>query len=159
MGAKMTDALLSLALLLAQTCVAEIGFRDTTDECKLMWQINYDNAGRHRRSVSQQTKLFNGYWGESLQSQRQRAARPWIAHLRDDRQPRHWQRNLSWPAHRERWLRYLEAAKAFVGHGGAARHPCPGAMDYGAPGEIPKGPLVRIECLGGDTEQHYWRRR
>jgi len=146
-----------LARLLAQTCVAEISFQHSTRECKIMWKINAKNAVKKRRGQYLQTKLFNGHWGDNPESARLRAARPWIANLSDGRRPRHWPRRLRWEAHRAIWLRYLEAAREHVRRPFSDPDHCPGAVDYGAPGEVPRGNLVLIDC--GDTLQRYWAER
>jgi hypothetical protein len=143
--------MMTLALLLARTCVAEIGFQEDVQECKIMWAINDANARTRNRSLTRQTKKFNSYW----RSREQRARRPWIKHLTNEERPRHWQKNLQWAMYRTRWLRYLEAAKEYVQNRKQTRHPCPQAIDYGAPGEIPKGRLVKVKCMDG-AKQWFW---
>lgn len=151
----MTPIELSLALLLAQTCVAEIGFMSDTQECELMWEINDANSVTRGRSLRAQTKKFNSYW----RSAKQRRSRPWIEHLSTDgSRPKHWPKHLRWDRHRERWKRYLETAKAFVRYRSIWPRSCLGAIDYGAKHELPKAHqrMRVLDCLGGKTRQRYW---
>jgi hypothetical protein len=140
-----------LARLLAQTCIAEIGFQPNTDECQLMWHINADNARRHKRTLWLQTKLFNAFWHEHRNHQ---GKRPWIKHLHNAKRPSRWPNHLSWESHRPIWLEYLNAAKYWLRFPGLKS--C-NATNYGAPGEIPETKSRRVICLGGKTKQRYWR--
>lgn len=145
-----------LALLLARTCVAEIGFKGTVEECHLMWRINRDNAIKKKRSIKRQTKLFNSYW----KCKTQRRRRPWIKHLEGPEKPKHWPSTMEWSMFRDKWLEYEAAAIAFVASQRNAFHGCDDAIDYGAPGEIPAmRNMEQIKCLGGKTRQRYWRVR
>lgn len=151
----MTPAELSLALLLAQTCVAEVGFKSDTMECELMWEINDANAVVRKRSLRAQTKKFNAYW----RSAKQRRARPWVGNLRGDlSKPKGWPKHLSWTNHVERWSRYLVSARMFVTYRETWARQCPEAMDYGAPHELPDDheKMKIIKCLSGKTRQWYW---
>jgi hypothetical protein len=139
-----------LAVLLAATCVAEISFQHSTRECQIMWKVNTRNAIRKGRGLYRQTILFNSYW----QSRTLQARRPWIAHLNSGRRPHLWPRRWRWSAHKEIWLSYLKAAREHVRRPLSGVDHCPRAIDYGAPGEIPGGPVVPIDC--GGTLQQYW---
>ena len=139
----------TLAVLLARTCVAEIGFQESSQECTLMWAINEQNALIRGRTLAGQTRKFNAIWRSKKQQQR----RPWIKFLTDENKPKHWPKNIRWDSRRNRWLGYLKAATEFVSKPGV--HPCPAAIDYGAPGEIPKSRTVKIKCMDG-AKQWYW---
>ena len=146
------------ALLLARTCVAEIGLheRATVQECELMWQVNQRRAKRQNRTISHQTRLFNSFW--EMKSQRKR--RPYIVNLDGPGKPLEWPSNMRWQRYQSKWLAYRRAAVAFVRNPEETDYLCPRAIDYGAPNEIPKMKnMVRIHCLGGNTRQWYWAKR
>jgi len=149
----MTIFELSVALVLAQTCVAEIGFQGTADECLVMWEVNKRVSALRGRSLLAQTKLYNAYW----RSESQRRRRPYVERLgRSGDKPIGWPRKLRWDRYRDRWLLYVRSADLFVS--GKTNELCPQAIDYGAPSEIPKmrEKMRRINCLGGRTLQWYW---
>jgi len=143
-----------LALLLAQTCVAEISFGKDVSECVLMWQINADNAERKGRTLRHQTLLYNGYW----KSPKQQQNRAFIKELRDDKKPKSWPANMGWKRHRPMWMAYLTAALNFI-EKPPNNHLCPGAIDYGAVGECPGNGKEQYRCLDGNTKQIYWARK
>lgn len=150
-----------LALLIARTCVAEIGFEkdSSVEECELMWAINHDNAMRKKRSLRRQTKLFNSYWkcNKGTRCYYQQRRRPWIKHLEGIQEPRHWPNTMKWSRYRDKWLLYRERALSFVLEPFGASVYCEGALDYGARGETPRlHTAKKIECLEGQTKQKYW---
>jgi len=157
-----TPAQPSTALLLAQTCVAEIGFYRDTSECVLMWEINQRNAKYRGVSIRKQTKQFNAYWKNPNKQ------RPWIQHLNEElKKPEHWpNRAASWAVHRPIWKSYLSAARTFLHQVSTQtyRNICPRAADYGGkcgdgkhacdkPRMTCAKPLL---CLSGRTFQAYW---
>lgn len=144
-----------LALLLARTCVAEIGFEGEVDECMLMWSINQKNAIKKGRSLKRQTLLFNAYWKSKIQRRR----RPWIKYLDYSLPPKYWPKTMSWAMFEDRWFDIWNAAEIFVHSNRQFFHGCPEAMDYGAPGETPNMRGVeKVKCIEGvKTRQRYWR--
>ena len=157
----------SLILLLAQMCVAEIGFQPTADECVLMVEINDRNARGSGIPLADYTRQFNAYW----RSERQREQRPWIAGLSlDATQPPGWPKVLRWDTYyRPAWVRYVEAIERYLDRraAGTYRPICRRANDYGGrcddnrgACDVPRHPCARLVwCLGGNTNQHYWDRR
>jgi hypothetical protein len=144
----------SLSSLLAQTCVAEIGFQGTIAECELMWSINQRNAIKKNRSLTRQTRLFNSYWKAPWQRKR----RPWIKHLEGIEAPKRWPSSMKWEKFADSWIDIEKAAEVFVNSHRQFFHDCQTAIDYGAPGETPRMQpyLKRLKCLGGKTRQRYW---
>lgn len=142
-----------LHLLLAMTCVAEVGFHQETTECELMWEINYRNSVSRNRSLRKQTLLFNSYW----KSTEQRGRRPWIQHLNGTEEPLGWPQTIRWGVHKRMWLKYVRAARAFLATKKKRPQICPGAVDYGAPEEYPRKHFMmkRVYCVAG-TLQWYW---
>jgi len=143
-----------VAVLLARTCVAEIGFSGIEDECRLMWSINKDNAMRKGRTIEKQTILFNSYW----KSRHQRRLRPWIQYLENEQEPEAWPKKIIWGKYKYKWLAILEAAHAFLQADTTYYYDCKGAVDYGARGETPNmtGGIKPMLCLAGKTRQRYW---
>lgn len=151
-GAEREDRI--LALLLARTCVAEIGFKGEIEECHLMWVINLRNAELRNRSLGRQTLRFNAYW----KSPKRQKKFPWIKNLTDDNKPKLWPKKLKWSQHKDKWLSFYEAAIAFVTNPKGFDLLCIEAIDYGSPFDIPDSSnLETVECLGGHTRQKYWR--
>lgn len=145
-----------LALLLARTCVAEIGLQEDVAECELMWTINQRNADIKGRTIEEQTRLYNQYWRSPWLD----STRPYIRHMVGPKKPNYWPRSMSWAKHRYRWLAYLAAAERFVINPDAYSNLCPGAIDYGAKNEIPdRRDVVPVKGLGRKTKQKYWRIR
>jgi hypothetical protein len=143
-----------LALLLARTCVAEIGFKGEIAECNLMWTINRRNALVRNRSLRKQTLLFNAYW----QSPKRQKKYPWIKHLAGTERPRGWSKKLKWAVHRNKWLELRRAALAFVKQPQAFELLCVEAVDYGSATDVPDSPNFElVKCLDGNTRQRYWR--
>lgn len=143
-------------LLLARTCVAETGLDSRIEECLLMWTVNQANANRKGVTLARQTKLFNAYW----RSTEQRARRPWIAHLGGRTRPDGWPLRASWKRNVEKWLNIERAAEAFVYSHRQYWFDCKGVVDYGSPFDRPRDQrLVKVQCLDGDTKQHYWARK
>lgn len=154
----MTIAEITLALLLARTCVAEIGFQEesSVEECQLMWQVNARNAKRSGRSLTRQTLRFNSFW----KVRDRQALRPFIGHLDGPEEPHDWPRALKWTRYRDKWLEYRRAAMAFAKRPQDTAHICPEAINYGAPTEVPDATNQEpVYCLGGKTRQKYWRVR
>jgi len=146
------------ALLLARTCVAEIGFElnATVDECELMWSINFHNALRKKRSLTRQTMLFNSYW----KSKTQRRRRPWIQFLDGQTKPKYWPNSIKWSRYMDKWLQYRERALIFVLRPYDPTRICEGAMDYGARDEMPEMLGIElVKCLSIRTRQNYWRKQ
>lgn len=163
----MSAADLALALLLSQTCVAEISLQRTPEECAIMWEINATAAQARDKTVEQQTRDFNAYW----RSAEQRANRPWIAHLqRSGSMPKGWPKSASWERHVERWLLYVERADQFVRdlRAGKPMRRRGKADTYGArcddddqrgrhTCDVPPCPEARlVPLMGGRTLQAYW---
>lgn len=152
----MTIAEMTLALLLARTCVAEIGLNDsaTVEECQLMWTVNERNAQKHGRSLADQTLKFNSFWKVSDH----RARRPYVEHLNGPERPLGWPRSMRWSRYRKKWMSYRNAAILFVKRPQDFSLMCSEAVDYGAPGETPKANYLELtQCLNGATRQRYWR--
>lgn len=147
----------ALILLLAQTCVAEIGFRDNAAECVVMWAVNQRRADIREKELGPYTQEFNAYWD----SPKQRLSRPWIQHLNHwGTQPEHWESG-AWSTYRRRWAVYLDTATAWLSN---QTDPCPRAGNYGgtpndgkgADDPIPcNGYARRVRCLPGEL-QAYW---
>lgn len=149
----MTPVELALSLLLAQTCVAEIGFQKSPRECVLMWQTNQVQAAQRGRTLYLQARLYNNYWI----GRHSRARRPWIRELTySGQKPRQWPAGASWVKYRPRWLKYVSAADGFV-KGRYKKRYCPAASHYGAPHERRNKKMKRVMCFGGNTKQWYWR--
>ncbi len=148
---------LLLALLLAQTCVAEISFQIDTRECQVMWHVNNANAKKRGLSLAEQTRQFNTYWRSEIR----RARRPWIKYLNANlTKPKHWPATISWKNHKDRWRRYLDAARKFVRTDRHLKRPCLQALDYGSQTDVPKNKnYILTRCLGGNTKQRYWRHK
>ncbi|MCP4604513.1 MAG: hypothetical protein GY847_28995 [Proteobacteria bacterium] len=138
------------ALMLARTCVAEISFKGTVEECRLMIEVNAHNARDRGRTLKRQTLLFNSFW----KVRRQQKKRPWIKYLTGRAPPKYWPRQYRWEVHRDKWMSYLNTAIDFVKN--PTGRSCAGVIDYGAPREIPASNLRRADC--GETLQWYWRR-
>lgn len=158
----MTGAELNLILILAQTCAAEVGFTDwseDSDECVLMWEINDRNSKikKPKRSLATQTKLYNSYWKYSKENR----PRPWIAYLNyEGSKPKYWPKKLKWSNHMYIWLNYLHNAEKFVKERRQSTYKpkrCALASEYGGKNERPKGKYVQVNC--GNTKQRYWVRR
>jgi len=146
-----------VALLLAKTCVAEIGFRKNPQECLVMWEINGDNAKKRGRTIERQTLLFNAYW----KIPKKKRKRNWIAGLnRTNDKPALWPKSYDWSKYKNRWNAYVNAADQFENNwvNGSHKRLCPQASDYGAPGiDTPKHACARVtKCLRGKTAQRYW---
>lgn len=140
-----------LPLLLARTCVAEIGFDGDVSECELMWVVNQQNAFRKQRSLKRQTLLFNSYW----KCRAQRSRRPWIKHLKGYKAPKYWPKTMRWENFRDKWI-LIETAAVKFAFKRRAPTSCTDAMDYGAVNERPKmGGVEPVDC--GKTLQRYWR--
>lgn len=150
----MFETAVSLTILLAQTCVAEISFQKDTTECVLMWEINQRNAELRNRSLRKQTLLYNAYW----RSTEQRNRRPWIQHLRGSEEPKGWPKRLHWKYHKHLWLKYVKAANEFLRTIKTRKAICPGALDYGAPKEYPPDYMEPIACLS-KSNQWFWAKR
>lgn len=142
----------ALILLLARTCVAEISFQKEPTECIIMWEINERIRGK--RSLYDQTLLFNAYW----RSTKQRNSRPWIQELDGDEKPKHWPMYLPWKMHLKFWKKYKKAAARFVRTRRWRKQSCKKAINYGGPVEWPKQDMIRIYCLQG-ARQWYWARK
>ena len=146
----------ALILLLARTCVAEIGFVEDTDECVLMWAINERHATDKGRSIENQTRLFNSYWKVSEHQKR----RPYIKHMDGMEKPKGWPKTLDWSNYVHKWAGIRRAAQYFVSNPRVGDYICPEAYDYGGYGDHPRSPgMVRVKCLGGRTKQRYWGHR
>jgi hypothetical protein len=148
-----------LILLLARTCIAEVGFHVSEKECVLMLQINESNAIRKHWTLKQQTLNYNQYW-VTIAHQK---ARPWIRNLEGKNEPLGWPRNLLWKRHVKKWLSIKEAARKFV-YGlrySVDKHAklCPAAIDYGATTDIPPPNRMRVRCLGEKTKQRYYKEK
>ncbi len=156
-----------LALLLAQTCVAEISLQPTPAECVLMWDINGRAARAREIPIETQTRRFNAYW----RSSKQRAQRPWIARLqRSGSKPEGWPDGALWERNIDRWLLYLERADVFVVEfrSGAPLRRAGKADTYGArcdddeqkgryTCDVPPCPEAAfVPLFGGRTLQAYW---
>jgi len=113
-----------LVLLLARTCIAEIGFQGSTDECVLMWQVNQTNAERKGISLKVQTLNYNQYWVRKSH----RKHRPWIAYLEGKDKPKFWSKSLKWKAHVKKWLQIKKEAQKFV-NGYYTKGLCKSAID------------------------------
>jgi hypothetical protein len=100
---------MSIVLLLAISCVAEVGFTENVDECRLMFHINLDRASKSGRSLSSQVKRYNSAF------KRPSASRPYLMHLKlDGSQPLHWpQKDLRWERYQGRWEAIVRAAESF----------------------------------------------
>jgi hypothetical protein len=142
-----------LTLLLARTCVAEIGFEGQIAECEIMWSLNQQNAQNRGRSLWKQTRKYNSYWKCPVQRDR----RPWIQYLDGYEKPKHW-RMAKWSKFKNKWMDIRSAAEVFVHSHRQFFHDCRGSVEYGAPGETPKMGyrMTRKRCLGGTTRQRYW---
>lgn len=143
-----------LSLLLARTCVAEVGFVGTIQECQLMWSVNNANAVRKNRTLEQQTRSFNRYW----RSQKQRDKRPWIQYLTNHKKPQQWC-DAAWSNYRNQWLLILQKAREFLNGDRKMYYDCPGVSDYGAPSDRPANAskMTKVRCLDGKSLQRYWR--
>ncbi len=152
----MTVAEIVLALLLARTCVAEIGMQDeaTVEECQLMWEVNRRNAERAGRTLEEQTLKFNSFW----KVKDRQLLKPWILHMDGPEKPHGWPRVLRWARYKDKWLSCRRAALAFVKSPTDTSYLCVEAINYGAQKEIPKDARQEtVYCLGGVTLQRYWR--
>jgi hypothetical protein len=152
----MSIAEMALALLLARTCVAEIGLHEesTVEECQLMWTVNKRNAEMKGRTILAQTLKFNSFW----KVKERRALRPFIEHLNGPEKPQGWPNALKWSRYQGKWMRYRNAAILFVKRPQDFSLMCSEAVDYGGPGEVPKAKYLEpVQCLGGVTRQKYWR--
>ena len=143
---------LPLILLLAQMCVAEIGFTDNPDECRLMWHIMRAKPGLLSDNVRRYNSYFRGAWGKR--------SRPYIQHLTNDprQEPAEWDStSASWDNHMDAWASILGAAIAFAAAPG--KHPCPDANHYG--GGMDTVPTCWERQWCGEPRdffrQRYWR--
>lgn len=110
---------IALALMLAQTCVAEIDLQIDTAECYAMLEINADAARRKAVTLERQTRKFNTIW------KHENPARPWILHLTSDASVA----PQGWPAKRgpwggrwaARWESYLQLARVFLSNQAGGR--------------------------------------
>lgn len=149
---------MSLALLLAATCAAEVSLQPEPRECAIMWHRQANKVGGVGPGLESQVRRFHSYW----RSPEQQARRPWILELAEGRVPTVYPGN--WKRDSERWKDYVLAAHEFLE--GTLPDPCPKADDYGArcgdehiPGRAtcdhpPKACYVPVSC--GDTLQQYW---
>lgn len=146
----------ALILLLAQTCVAEIDFQETADECVVMWQINARTAERRGVSLQFQTRRYNAYWRVP------HTTKAWVGRLKaDGSQPEGWPADRSWLRAQPNWTRYLTKAERFL-QGELAVVSC-GADSYGGtPGDglhaddaAPCAQALRVHCVAGER-QAYW---
>jgi hypothetical protein len=145
-----------LGLLLAQTCVAEIGFQRGAGECLIMWEINARNASIRGRSLEAQTLKFNAIW----RVPRQMLRRPWIRDLdRTDQAPASWPKRWRWASFSASWIEYLEASDRFLELWGAGRwrFVCSSARDYGSPGsDRPAAECAQPVICHPRQRQQYW---
>ena len=151
----------ALVLLLAQTCVAEIGLQPDPAECVVMWEVNARTAGRRKISIQKQTRAFNSYW------KIEHKARAWVEQLTlVGDEPALWPSDAGWERLAPRWLAVVARARRFVDEypRGAHKAVCAGADTYGGtPGDgvgaddaAPcGGRALRITCLPGEL-QAYW---
>lgn len=142
-----------LALFMSQTCVAEIDFQDTPRECVCMWAINDRTAHRVGRTWKEHTMRYNTYWRSAYAQ----ARKPWILELNaEGGKPQNWPKRLHWPARREMFLRYVQAARRYLKGFrpgwtcGRARHY--GSLADGAP--CAKALEVYVDIK---FEQMYWQ--
>ena len=161
----------ALALLLAQTCVAEIDLHtDGVPECVVMWSINDATAKRHGVTLQAQTLAYNAYWDRRSKA---RERRPWIAQLgpRGSGAPAAWPTRRRWADAEPKWHAYLDAADAFVAvtdreplrcrlYERRSRHRFEpeqygGYTLDGAPCRAAR----RLSCLSGSERQAYWNTR
>lgn len=155
---------LALILLLAQTCASEISIHPSTQECVVMWEVNYRNAKRSGITLAAHTKKFNAYWRNPNNGRR------WVQYLNHEAaEPRYWPKHIKWQHYRANWQRYLLRARKFVNDVNAGRHTalCPAAEDYGGrcddAGVAACDPLHKTvscamltRCLDNLTLQWYW---
>lgn len=165
-----------LILILAQMCVAEIGWAGSPahlDECQAMWVINDERAERWQddpvntwssaTAVQDVTRLYNSFLkceGRDCDTPRMR----WVRHLNlEATQPMGWPSNASWQAKRHRWvwLKTIERATWWLQND----RPWPRsfascrsrANQYGGAMDSPGECWVPLRC--GVTRQMYWRSR
>lgn len=155
--------MLSLVLLLAHTCVAEIDLQDTPAECVVMWEINERKAEQRGIELGRQVRAHGAYW----RNPRARRARPWIPQLgAHGVKPADWPARRSWARELPKWHRYVDAAERFaVEHfKGTPRAPlCARADDYGgtpddgvhADDAAPCAGAEPVVCMAG-ARQAYW---
>lgn len=149
---------MSLVLLLAITCVAEIDLQESTDECVVMWSINERAAQRRRVSLADQTRGYNSWWKVEHKSRR------WIEQLSLDEtaRPERWPKSLSWSKYQPRWHAYLDRAVEWLADP-ARGNVCRAAQHYGgtpddgvhADDAAPCQQAKRVRCLARES-QAYW---
>lgn len=165
-----------IVLLLAQLCVAEIGFPAQPAnlvECQLMWAINEDRAERwrqepptwaHGHTVENVSWLYNSVFKcehRKCDTPRMRWVR--ALNLRGD-QPIGWEPSAGkWAGgkrrFRKRWLRVIAFAERWL----TAGRPWPRvsrscrrlAVHYGGAMDSPRECWSQVEC-GGAMRQRYW---
>jgi hypothetical protein len=158
-----------LILILAQLCVAEIGFPEDppmVDECQIMWVINDERAGRWRQqgrpetTILEVTRLYNSF----LKCAGRKCDTPRMKWVRDldhaGIKPRGWPTNIQWraPRHQGAWFYVLERAEHWLKNG--RRWPrscgtnCRRATQYGGEMDEPRACWTQVDC--GARRQIYW---
>ena len=164
-----------LVVLLAQMCVAEIGWArgpQHLDECQVMWTINNERAERWAAqerpwpaadSLWDVTWLYNSAFkceGRTCDTPRMQ----WVRNLNADAtEPVGWPRGVLWaaPQHRGVWLRTLKRARWWLDNG----RPWPKrvgkdcqrtAVHYGGNMDKPRACWREVLCTVG-ARQRYWR--
>lgn len=170
-----------LILILAQMCVAEIGWPESLahlDECQAMWSINHERAQRWQNNpvytwsgstqVQDVTRLYNSFLkceGRKCDTPRMK----WVRHLNMyATQPEGWPGHKAlWVNprvkhdHRWVWLKTLQRATTWLATG----RPWPRsfrscrsrANQYGGAMDSPGECWVVLRC--GETRQRYWQSR
>lgn len=163
-----------IVVLLAQMCVAEIGFARGPrhlDECQVMWVLNNQRAERWAAqqrpwpaadTLRDVTWLYNSAFrcaGRPCDTPRMK----WVRQLNAEAtQPLGWPSTVVWgaDAHRGVWMRTMQRAKDWL----AAGKPWPArvgkdcrnsAVHYGGPMDQPRACWREVSC-GPSTRQRYW---
>ena len=174
----------NLILILAQLCIAEVGFPSghvVLDECQAMWRINHERAEQWQENREgpwwSATDVLDVSWrynsafkcmGRKCDTPRMR----WVRGLNmQSSQPPGWPTGISWVAgspggsltYRQVWLKVIERAEWWV----ANDRPWPRRFsscarrvtDYGGHMDDPrKGSTMCWSVLNcGPTRQIYWR--
>jgi hypothetical protein len=116
--------LATIALLLAQSCVGEAGFKSAeTGECAAIAHVYLKRSEKSGLSFVRVMRRYSAAIKPGV-------GKLWVRNLRHDGlKPRGWPRHLKWSRYVDDWRAVLNVANAFLA--GRVKDPLPNALHYG----------------------------